>query len=91
VKRGGRTPELTGGGTYTDQVRKTTPPNAATVIERGERCKKNNGCIGEGEGSRIEGDGMAELTEKQLVGEGENGTGSNGVQAEEDKLEGQDY
>jgi len=77
-------PELTGGGTYTDQVRKTTPPMHATVIERGEMQKQWVQLV---KAAGIEGDGMAELTEKQLVEKVNMALDLMGLQAE-DKLEG---
>jgi len=82
-KRRENSPEPTGGGTYADQ-RKTTPLMHATVIERGEMQKQRVQLV---KVAGMEGDGMAELTEKQLVEKANVALDIMGLQAE-DKLEG---
>ncbi|KAF8805088.1 hypothetical protein BYT27DRAFT_7105687, partial [Phlegmacium glaucopus] len=59
-----KSPGLTGGGTYADQVRKVLPPMHAVVIARGERQKRRVRLV---KTPGLEADGLAELTEKQLV------------------------
>jgi hypothetical protein len=53
-----------GGGTYADQVKKAMPPVHAAVIVRGEMQKQRVRLV---KAAGLEGDRMAELTEKQLV------------------------
>ncbi|KAF8800489.1 hypothetical protein BYT27DRAFT_7200088 [Phlegmacium glaucopus] len=55
---------LMGGGTYADQVRKALPPMHAVAIVRGELQKRRVRLV---KTAGLEADGLAELTEKQLV------------------------
>lgn len=75
---------LAEGGTYTDQVKKTMPLMHATVIARGEMQKRWVQLV---KAAGLEGDGMAELMEKQLVEKANIVLDLMGLQTE-DKLEG---
>lgn len=72
------------GGTYADRVKKTTPPMHAVAIARGEMQKRRVRLV---KAAGLEGDGMAELTEKQLVEKANVALDLMGLQAE-DKPEG---
>jgi hypothetical protein len=82
-----KSPAPMGEGTYADRVRRNTappPPMHAVVIARGEMQKRRVRLV---KAAGLEGDGMAELTEKQLVEKANVALDLMGLQAE-DRLEG---
>jgi len=78
-----KSPAPMGEGTYADRVRRNTappPPIHAVVIARGEMQKRRVQLV---KAAGLEGDGMAELTEKQLVEKANVALDLMGLQAED--------